>query len=84
LPAAIHAIDPGPIRGHLPTHLTRRDHAVARVSGLQKLDELEARDSEAWILEHVPLDTPAALLQRSVLLSIQLSIESDIIRHREG
>lgn len=49
---------------HLPTHLTRRDHAVARVSGLQKLDELEARGSEAWILEHIPLDTPATLLQR--------------------
>ena len=65
--AAIHAIDPAPIHEHLPTHLTRRGHAVAGVSGLQKLDELEARDSEAWILDRLPPDTPAGLLHGDLL-----------------
>jgi aminoglycoside phosphotransferase (APT) family kinase protein len=65
--AGIHAINPAPIRNHIPSHFTRLDHAVFRARALQKLEEAEARDSEAWIGDHLPPNTPASLLHGDLL-----------------
>jgi aminoglycoside phosphotransferase (APT) family kinase protein len=65
--AAIHAIAPLPPREALPFHSTRREHAARLAAGLTGLDEPEARDTAAWIGEHLPPDAPASLLHGDLL-----------------
>jgi aminoglycoside phosphotransferase (APT) family kinase protein len=76
--AAIHAIDPEPLRASIPGHLTRRDHVLAWAEELREIDEPEARATEAWVRDHLPPATPASLLHGDLLgQNLRLELEGD-------
>ena len=65
--AAVHTIDPGPIYALIGGHATRRDHAFARALLLDEFHEPEARESVAWVAEHLPAATESSLLHGDLL-----------------
>jgi aminoglycoside phosphotransferase (APT) family kinase protein len=65
--AAVHAVDPEPLRTLIRGHATRRDHALELAAVMQELDEPEAKESEAWVREHLPTATPTRLLHGDLL-----------------
>jgi aminoglycoside phosphotransferase (APT) family kinase protein len=65
--AAVHAIDPAPMRDWLPACPTWRDHALGFVSPLEELEEPEAEDTRAWVREHLPAPIASCLLHGDLL-----------------
>jgi aminoglycoside phosphotransferase (APT) family kinase protein len=65
--AAIHGLDATPLRGHLPVHAARCDHALAWVARVEGLDEIEAKETSAWAFEHLPPAEPSSLLHGDLL-----------------
>jgi aminoglycoside phosphotransferase (APT) family kinase protein len=65
--AAVHTVDPEPLRALIRGHTTRRDHALEFALVMQELDEPEAKDSEAWVREHLPPAAPTRLLHGDLL-----------------
>lgn len=66
--AAIHAL---PVERFaalpLPRHPTRRDHALDAVRSLDGRAEPELVDVRAWMLDHLPPETPGVLLHGDLL-----------------
>jgi len=65
--AAVHAIDPAPMRDWLPGYPTWQDHALGFASLLQELEEPEAEDTRAWVREHLPAPIASCLLHGDLL-----------------
>jgi aminoglycoside phosphotransferase (APT) family kinase protein len=65
--AAVHAIDPAPMRDWLPGYPTWQDHALGFASPLQDLEEPEAEDTRAWVREHLPAPIASCLLHGDLL-----------------
>lgn len=65
--AAVHAIDPAPMRDRLPSYPTWQDHALGFASALKGLEEPEAEDTDAWVREHLPAPMPSCLLHGDLL-----------------
>ena len=65
--AAVHAIDPAPMRDRLPSYPTWQDHALGFASALQELEEPEADDTNAWVREHLPAPVTSCLLHGDLL-----------------
>ncbi len=65
--AAIHAIDPEPVRGVLPAYATRQEHALTMASSLEDIDEPETSATHDWIRAHLPPATPSSLLHGDLL-----------------
>ena len=74
--AACHAVDPGPLLSAIPSHPTRRDHALSRLSALEKLTFPEASEALAWARENAPPPEPCLFLHGDLLgQNIILDIE---------
>ena len=65
--AALHGLDPTPLRAHIPAYASRRDHALARAACFEGLDEAEAKESSAWAFAHLPAARPPSLLHGDLL-----------------
>lgn len=77
--AAVHAIDPEPLRVILAGHPTRRDHAVSFARVLDQIAGPEGGEARAWVADHVPPAEPSRLLHGDLLgQNLHLSLEDDI------
>lgn len=65
--AACHAVDPQPLLSAIPSHPTRRDHALSNLTVLEKLKFPEASEALAWARENVPPPEPSCLLHGDLL-----------------
>jgi len=65
--AACHGVEAGPLRALLEGHVTRRDHARARLEVLDATRLSEGRDARAWAEEHLPPADPACLVHGDLL-----------------
>jgi aminoglycoside phosphotransferase (APT) family kinase protein len=78
--AAIHDLDPAPLIGRIPTHETRRDHALAFATLVDGIDAIEARETLAWINAHLPTVESPTLVHGDLLgQNLKLPIESDVV-----
>jgi aminoglycoside phosphotransferase (APT) family kinase protein len=64
--AAVHAVDPAPLREFLPD-ADVRSHARSAIDRLRELRIPEARDAAAWADAHLPPDGPGVLLHGDLL-----------------
>lgn len=74
--AALHGLDPEPLRSFLPGHATRRDHALAFSRILESVPGPEGEEALAWVREHLPDSEPSCLLHGD-LLGQNLRLASD-------
>ncbi len=65
--AAVHALDPGPLRCVLPGFETRRGHALAFARQLESLSGPEGDEARAWVKGHLPPEESSCLLHGDLL-----------------
>ena len=64
--AAVHAVDPAPLREFLP-NADPRSHARAEIDRLRELSIPEAAEAAAWAGAHLPPEGPGVLLHGDLL-----------------
>lgn len=78
--AAVHAIDPEPLRSILDAHATRRDHAVAFARTLDDVDGPVGQAAAAWVADHLPPPEPPRLLHGDLLgQNLHMTREDDVV-----
>ena len=65
--AAVHAVDPAPLRVFLPAEKDVRGHALGQLAGLRDLPIPEAADALAWAEANLPTEEPPVLLHGDLL-----------------
>lgn len=65
--AICHEADPEPLRSVVPSFPSRRDHAIDRLTVLEKLAFPEASDALAWATENLPPPEPSRLVHGDLL-----------------
>ncbi len=65
--AAIHGVAAQSVPSLVPRHATRLDHARAAIEELAGFEEPEVADARAWMRDHLPAATPAALVHGDLL-----------------
>jgi aminoglycoside phosphotransferase (APT) family kinase protein len=65
--ARVHCIEVASLPDRVGGHATRREHALSVLESLQGLEPAEARDAQAWALEHLPPADPARLVHGDLL-----------------
>lgn len=65
--AVCHQVDPEPVAGLVPSHPTRRAHALSTLAIFEELDIPEAGEARDWARANLPPGTPSRLLHGDLL-----------------
>lgn len=77
--ALCHRVDPGPLEGVIPWHLTRRAHALAVLKVFEDIDLPETKLAVAWAFKNIPPEEPSRFIHGDLLgQNIQMSLDGDV------